>query len=87
MSINRYRELKLRLIAQGKGCYWCGKRVQDYGKTPDGVDSPANEATIDHLESRFTRKKGQTVEKVLACKSCNQKRSWEEMKAYKLREI
>jgi hypothetical protein len=74
------RGLKLKLLAIDPHCHWCGKEVKDYA-TPRRIGEPyrKDEATIDHLISRFHRKKGETVGKVLACGPCNTRRSTLEM--------
>ena len=68
-----YRKLKLALIVNDPRCYYCRKEVKDYGRLPDGMSNPKDMATIDHTVSRFFRKKGERVVKVLCCFSCNHK--------------
>ena len=78
---NRNRKLKLELMEKYGVCYWCGVKVIDY-VAQDGQRCPPNTATIDHLKSRFLRKKGEVVEKVLACNKCNGIRSKKEERIY-----
>lgn len=72
------RALKLALLEEFKVCFHCGIPVKDCGRTEDGCRPPADEATVDHLVSRFYRKKGDIVLKVLSCNKCNQERTKEE---------
>jgi len=74
-----YRPLKLALIKEFKKCYWCGVEVIDFIRKL-GERTPYNAATVDHLVSRYFRKKGEVVIKVLACDRCNQKRANKENK-------
>lgn len=73
-----YRKVKLLLLEHFGKCYWCGHAVKDYGnielfrnkrKIPDDM------ATLDHVKTRFERKLGQVVDKVLCCHKCNQRRA------------
>lgn len=78
------RILKIRLWERDNRCHWCRKPtvLTDI----KGGQLPPNSATIDHLISRLNparwvkKKKGQKNERrrVLACYSCNQKRSFQE---------
>ena len=83
---NRNRELKLQYLAMGLKCFWCDKVVKDYGNTEAirkaGLKIPEDMATIDHMVSRYFRKKGEKVQKVLACDPCNNRRSHEEELIY-----
>lgn len=54
-------------------CFWCDVEVTDF--ISPGVRPPFNTATIDHVVSRYFRKKGDDVLKVLACNRCNQARA------------
>ncbi len=56
-------------------CHWCNLLTHDHGAIPDGEVSPFDNATVDHLVSRFFREKGTIVPKVLACDRCNKKRA------------
>jgi hypothetical protein len=51
-------------------CFWCECPVIRH----IGANEPNNMATIDHMISRYFRKKGDEVLKVLACRRCNLKR-------------
>lgn len=73
-----YRNAKLRLMNEDPHCHWCGILVVDYGMIPYGKRSPDDMATIDHVKSRVFRRKGETVEKVLACNVCNVRRGVED---------
>ncbi len=73
------RYLKLELLAEFKYCFWCGIPVRDF-VIPDGERAPSDMATLDHVVSRFTRKKGDWVLKVLSCEHCNSDRSFIEQK-------
>jgi hypothetical protein len=62
----------------GGVCYWCGCQT---ALPPSGVsvkEPPPNEATVDHLDERFSGRKGSHpngVERtVLACRACNEAR-------------
>lgn len=65
-----------------KRCFWCDIVVEDYGDREEqqklGIRDPDDMATIDHVKSKYFRKKGEAVEKVLACNKCNQKRALKE---------
>ncbi len=80
---NRYRLMRDYLLELCPYCYWCGCKVV-YFKRPEvplGTKEerlPDNFAIIDHLKSRYFRKKGEECEKVLACNACNNRRSHEE---------
>ena len=60
------------LLNYFKNCFWCGIPVKEY-KIPNSIND--DQATIDHVVSRFYRKKGDNVLKVLACYRCNQARA------------
>lgn len=75
------REFKLALLAAFKTCYWCGIECKDHPHE-DGTNAKPDLATIDHTVSRFYRKKGEQVLKVLACYACNQRRSKEESEEF-----
>ena len=72
MSSNR--ELKLVYLERVGVCFWCREPVKDYGNLFKRKNPP-DMATIDHLKSRFFRKKDECVDKVLSCRECNQKRA------------
>jgi hypothetical protein len=76
-----YRKFKLHLVKDIGRCFWCKKKVVDY-VPPIGESQKHDTATIDHTVSRFVRKKGDVVLKVLACYYCNQKRAREEERKY-----
>lgn len=77
--MNRYRALKLEMLATDPHCHWCKVEVIDY--VPKEYESaPHNMATVDHLVNRRYRKKGEVVEKVLACHKCNSKKDTEDSK-------
>lgn len=77
------------LIEKYGVCYWCGTKVRHYPVLNNQPLLTPDAATIDHLKSRFFRKKGEIVPKVLACYLCNWNRHIEEEKKYatKHREI
>lgn len=81
-SGNRNKKLKEFLFKKHPYCYWC-KRKLIIHVHEDHKATPPNAATIDHLVSRFIRKKGEVVDKVLACNECNEKRAHEEELIYK----
>lgn len=63
-------KLKNLLMKEFNGkCFWCDIKLDDYPYS--GGFEPSNMATIDHLISRYYRKKGDDVLKVLCCYSCN----------------
>lgn len=76
------RALKLALLEEYGYCYWCKRLVKDYGAREPGARDPDDMATVDHLVSRYYRKKGDIVDKVLACNKCNQARAREEDKLW-----
>ena len=77
IDLRPHRVQKLELLAKDPHCHWCGKEVKDYGDLT-GKQYPHDLATLDHLVSRFFRKKGDVVKKVLACWKCNEERSLKE---------
>lgn len=74
LNARTYRDVRLALLEKYGTCYWCNRTVKDYPKT-NGQRSKDDLATIDHIVSRFFRKKGEKVPKVLACYKCNSKRA------------
>jgi len=68
------KEELLALLSKSDKCHWCGRKVKYYGMIPDGHKNPDDMATRDHLLSKFYRKKGEVVEKVLSCRKCNHER-------------
>lgn len=81
-SNNRRRDLKRLMLAEFGVCYWCDTPVKDYGMMPPGVRYPHDTATIDHVMSKYLRKKHQWSLKVLACEECNTRRSIEDTRLY-----
>lgn len=75
-----YRKLKLRYLEIFRRCYWCKRLCKDYPLIAPHSKLPDDAATIDHVISRYKRKKGDHVRKVLACNKCNQDRSEKETK-------
>jgi hypothetical protein len=78
---NNNRQLKLALLKDICVCYWCGVECRNH-EHKDGVSPPDDAATIDHLVSRFHRKRGEIVPKVLACYKCNNRRCREELRIF-----
>lgn len=76
------RAVKIKLLAINPHCYHCGKLCIDYGIIPELPNNPHDMATIDHLKSRFFRKDGEKVGKVLSCYQCNHERAHEENVRY-----
>jgi len=79
----QYRKARrVAMWMKDKRCHWCGIETVEYPSEADfhlkGLKTPENMSTLDHLISRFHRKKGEDVEKVIACWKCNQKRAREE---------
>lgn len=81
-SCRSYRKMKLELMENDPHCYYCKIEVVDYGQIPPRERQPEDMATVDHLVSKFYRKSGQVVPKVLACQACNNKRAKEEQKIF-----
>lgn len=79
LLLHSYYELRLFLIEKYGVCYWCSRKVKDYPQV-EGDKYRDDLGTIDHLISRKTRKKGETVGKVLACYKCNHERGWKQDK-------
>lgn len=77
----RRRDLKLRLLKEFGFCFWCEREVFDYGDLTF-KHMPKDLATLDHIESRFFRKKGDRVVKVLSCYECNYRRGKAEEKQF-----
>ena len=75
----RRKLLRAFLIERVGVCYWCGKKVKDYPHI-EGVPRLPDFATIDHLLSSKSRKKGDFVERVLACFECNNRRSYDQQR-------
>ncbi len=69
------RQQKEVLFAQNPFCHWCKRLTVIYGDNLLYKPHPKDLATLDHLISRYHRKKGEKVGKVLACNECNNKRS------------
>lgn len=74
------REFKLALMREFGTCYWCDIPVIDF--ITEHVRVPDNTATIDHTISRYHRRLGERVLKVLACYKCNQERATAEDRRY-----
>lgn len=72
---------RLYVVQEGK-CYWCGI-VMVLLDPPRHQRYPANLATLDHLDSRWSPLRGKfpgQPRRVLACLSCNNRRAAEEEK-------
>lgn len=81
-SNNRNRKLKLLFLEKYRVCFWCGVNVRVIEHARNTSRLAQDMATIDHVESKYFRKKGQVVTKVLACYSCNKKRADIENRIY-----
>lgn len=81
LQLRSYKELRVVLIKKFRFCFWCGCTVREYNHHPHAPQKK-DQATIDHLKTRFERKKGDIVEKVLACNQCNQKRAKQDEKKF-----
>lgn len=79
--MTRYKSQRLRLEKISPFCHWCKVEVVEYALKRN-ERPPNNMATIDHTISRFFRKKGTKVKKVLACHKCNSRRAKAEDKLY-----
>lgn len=73
-----YAALREEFLKRFGSCYWCGIKVKPFKYTPR-ARVPYNDATLDHVVSKYFRKPGESVLKVLACAYCNQLRSAEEV--------
>lgn len=82
--VNKNARKKIMLyVLQGGLCHWCGKKTllpdeAGYLKPSGGVSGKA--ATLDHLHSRLDPKRVEKLEDgshryVMACSTCNGKRS------------
>ena len=72
------------MMAKNPHCHWCGVRVIEYSLTyTPGERRPDDMATIDHTISRYFRRKGSHVRKVLSCHKCNNNRAKEELEILK----
>lgn len=81
--LRRQREVLYQL--QGGRCYWCGvfMTLPVYPPEP-GRRPPPNEATIDHLDSRYSPERGRHAgeyRRVAACVDCNGRRAAAEQAA------
>lgn len=74
-------QLRRALLRDIRVCYWCGIECKEY-TVQKGEKYPDDMATIDHLVSRFHRKRGEVVPKVLACNRCNIERGRVEAKKF-----
>lgn len=85
MAYRRFtrRDLKLALIKEFGACFWCDRAVRDYRRNfRRGERVPRDLASVDHLVSRFHRRRGDVVLKVLSCSPCNTKRGKAEDRLY-----
>lgn len=75
------QKLRQRLANMNGGwvCCWCKRPVKEYLTELERHKQP-DQATIDHTKSRYYRKKGEVVLKVLACRRCNRLRAKAETK-------
>ena len=71
------RKTKLRLMKESPFCFFCDMPLKNYDRIPDGERPPKDMATVEHILTKHERKKGECVEKVLACRMCNSKRGME----------
>lgn len=84
-----HKKIRSSLIALFGKCFWCKIPVRQYPH--EEVTSfyaigkhPTDEATLDHVKSRYAgRKKGEVTAKVLCCWPCNMKRALEDEKKLK----
>lgn len=74
------KKLLPMLVKEFKNCFWCG--VEVIHLKCDGGKQPFYSASVDHVVSRYFRKKGDNVLKVLSCYRCNAKRADIENKKY-----
>ena len=81
VSGGSHKQILKYLIERFKTCYHCGVKVI-YRETPSKKKQVSNNATIDHLISRYLRSEGEKVPKVLSCYKCNQKLSKAEVAKY-----
>lgn len=85
-ALSRKKKLRLLLWEKHRGrCHWCGaKTILDLNlpdKRAKGWTCP-REATIEHVHSRLQPEERRRLQLlVLACWTCNQKRSFEECRS------
>lgn len=78
-SAKRRRQRAALFALQGGRCFWCGASMTLPAYPPlRHRRPPANEATIDHLDSRWSPERGRhngESRHVLACWDCNGRRN------------
>lgn len=85
------KKRKFNLFKADPHCYWCGIEVKIYN-VQRHQKHPDDEATVDHLVSRYYPEKRKNPEKnerrlVLSCRKCNMDRAEEEKKKIPIEEI
>lgn len=73
MPSRNNRQRKNRLFYTHPYCYWCNIKLV-HPKDCDDKNQPANMATLDHLDDRYSEQRGTQpgqVRTVLACNKCN----------------
>jgi len=73
-NVKKRRRLRNAVDAQGGRCYWCGCRMRT--KRTNGGHIQANQATIDHIDTRYDSVRGTynntgAERTVAACSKCN----------------
>lgn len=64
---------------QGGKCYWCAREIFLRFRSGGGAAFP-DEATLDHLDDKFSEERGQhptEFRRVVACNDCNERRGRE----------
>jgi len=89
-STERFRRKRNKLFKNDPNCYWCGKlTVNRDRKLEESSSTKDNDATVDHLYSKFQPERYRDGYKgivVLACGKCNHERGIEEEKLFFLKE-
>ena len=78
------REQRDRLYDKQRGkCYWCKRPMRKRWVHRDGVPTPDDIATLEHLDSRLSPSRGmfsQEIRHAVACRACNLQRGVAEEK-------
>jgi len=97
IRVSRNKKRRINLWNENPKCYWCGiitvnpipRKLHD-GRLKSPKYMSSNTATLDHLTSRLSDKRGSVEirhETVLACKACNEKRGLEESNGLGIEEL
>ena len=87
MSMRTLKQRRIKLWKQDPHCHWCGTLtiLPPADAKPHRKNYPLNEATIDHLRSRWHPNRREPIRQgeqrlVLSCRKCNIDRAKQEEK-------